>query len=207
MKKNYVVGKKPTRLKLIVTIFISALLSLLCSNFLTIVLNESNVFFPIFIIIFIIIIFLYVPTIAVSCAYWSVDHEHLEYNAIHNYIDEVTYAIAVLVGKDNQYSIKLSVENIKKIDIYWTSQRYICSTIAHPVMLGIELNDGSIITFEGLYENSKDFVDAIIYMKEIQHIHINDSYQLLDILQNSNVNLNEYIEGLKNGEKGVRQDA
>lgn len=207
MKKNYVVGKKPTRLKLIVTIFISALLSLLCSNFLTIVLNKSNVFFLIFIIIFIIIIFLYVPTIAVSCAYWSVDHEHLEYNASHNYIDEVTYAIAVLVGKDNQYSIKLSVENIKKIDIYWTSQRYIWSTIAHPVMLGIELNDGSIITFEGLYENSKDFVDAIIYMKEIQHIHINDSYQLLDILQNPNVNLNEYIEGLKNGEKGVRQDA
>lgn len=207
MKKNYVVGKKPTRLKLIVTIFISALLSLLCSNFLAIVLNKSNVFFLIFIIIFIIIIFLYVPTIAVSCAYWSVDHEHLEYNAIHNYMDEVTYAIAVLVGKDNQYSIKLSVENIKKIDIYWTSQRYIWSTIAHPVMLGIELNDGSIITFEGLYENSKDFVDAIIYMKEIQHIHINDSYQLLDILQNPNVNLNEYIEGLKNGEKGVRQDA
>lgn len=207
MKKNYVVGKKPTRLKLIVTIFISALLSLLCSNFLTIVLNKSNVFFLIFIIIFIIIIFLYVPTIAVSCAYWSVDHEHLEYNAIHNYMDEVTYAIAVLVGKDNQYLIKLSVENIKKIDIYWTSQRYIWSTIAHPVMLGIELNDGSIITFEGLYENSKDFVDAIIYMKEIQHIHIDDSYQLLDILQNPNVNLNEYIEGLKNGEKGVRQDA
>ena len=206
MKEKYIVGKKPTRLKLIITILVSALLSLLFSNFLTSMLKDDSLFIPIFIVILLIIILLYVPTVAVCCSYWSVDMEHLEYYNIHKYMDELRYAVDILFGRNNQYAIQLSVKNIKKIDIYWTSQRYIWSTIAHPLMLGIEMKDGAVITFEGLFVNSNDFVSAIQFMKKEHQIHVLDPYKLLDILQNPQANLNEYIEQLRNGDKGVEQD-
>ncbi|MEG1004141.1 MAG: hypothetical protein RSF37_12095, partial [Clostridium sp.] len=79
MKKSnrkFVIGKKTTKLNLIITILVCLVISLVLSNFLVIITNSNNMKEVIFAFVFISIVLLYVPTVAVCRKHWDITEDY-----------------------------------------------------------------------------------------------------------------------------------
>lgn len=201
MKKSnrkFVIGKKTTKLNLIITILVCLVISLVLSNFLVIITNSNNMKEVIFAFVFISIVLLYVPTVAVCRKHWDITEDYLEYYSITNYFEQVKYALSIFTGKDDVFSFKIKLNEIEKIKIYWTTELSIYSTIAHPIFFNILLKDGSSINFESLVTTSnEEYLLAIKYLENNYNILIEDEYKLLYVLNDPSKNLVDYINGIE----------
>ncbi|MGL4570556.1 MAG: hypothetical protein ACRCVJ_05795 [Clostridium sp.] len=192
------IGKKPTKLNLVITIVVCLVISLVISNFLVIITKSNNMKEVIFTFVFIAIVLLYVPTVAICRKHWDITEDYLEYYSITNYFEQVKYALSIFTGKDDVFYFKIKLNEIEKIKIYWTTELSIYSTIAHPIFFYILLKDGSSINFESLVTTSnEEYLLAIKYLENNYNILIDDEYNLLCVLKDSTRNLVDYINEIE----------
>ncbi|MDE6475602.1 MAG: hypothetical protein K2L08_01975 [Erysipelotrichaceae bacterium] len=195
------IGKKVSRKKLFITFLITIFISALFSNFLTIIFNRQDLFLVLFIFFLVVIFLIYIPIVSASCKYWYLEDKKLVFLEVSRYIDELHYAFDIILGKETNFTFELNLNEIKAINVYWSTQLYIWSTKNYNIMLGIESNDGSFLTFEALTGDTKDFIKAMNYLSVAKKIKINDPYRLLDAMRKDK-NLYTYIDGVCNCEKG-----
>lgn len=201
-KKLFIVGKKPTKLRLIITMVVSFIISLVLSNFFIIMLELKGYGLIITAIIFLIQLLFYIPTVARCSEHWDISNRYLEYYSITSYFEELKYALSVFTGKEEMFSLKILLSEVKSIKIYWTTRLSVYGTIGHPIYFGITLNDSSVITFESLItNNNKEYINAINYLRDNYNINIEDSYNLIDVLGDSNRNIVNYIDNIEKERK------
>lgn len=202
-KKTFVVGRKPTRTKLIIAEIFVLIVSLILSKFFMNLLKIEEGFIIIAPIFFILLTILYLTSFAVDSEHWDISEEYLEYYSISNFFDQIKYVINIMINREEEFALKIQLNQIKSIRIYWTSELCIYSTIAHPIYFGVTLKDGSIITFKSLVtSNNQEYIDAIKYLQDKCNIEIVDKYNILDVLGDSKINLVEYIDDILKKEKG-----
>lgn len=201
-KKIFIIGKRPTKLKLIITAIVAFILSLMLSNFFMVILKLEGSRIFITAIIFVLLSLLYIPTVAICTEHWDISEQYLEHYYITNYFQQLKYAINVFKNKEDIFASKIQLDQIKSIRLYWTTKLYVYSTIAHPIYFGITLKDGSIITFESLLTAcNQEYIDAIKYLQDKYNIQIEDKYDLLTVLEDPKRNLVTHIDEIQKQSK------
>lgn len=193
-KKIFVIGKKPTKL----FVFAFAILPLCCSllliGFFTDYLKLGNYSIIFVTAIFLLLLFLFVPSIVRCRQYWSISEQYLELYAVTGYLQQLKYILNVFNGENDMFAFKIKLTEIKSIRLYWTTVWLIAATPMYPIYFGITLKDGSIITFESLVtSSSNEYIDAVKYLREKCNIPIEDKYNLLTALGDPSIRLAEYI--------------
>lgn len=193
-KKIFVVGKKPTKLYILVfsmaPLFFSLILSAAVTNYF-----KLGIYGVVVIgVTFFVLLLLFVPTIVRARQYWCINGQYLEHYAVDEYFQQLKYVISILTEKNDMYAFKIKLSEIKSIRIYWTTMWIISSTPVYPIYFGITFKDGSIVTFKSLVTtNNKEYVEAVKYLKEKCNILIEDKYDLLGAMEDKNIRLAEYI--------------
>lgn len=204
LKKIFVIGRKPTKFKLVITTIVCLMISMLLGNFLNTLFNLNGLKeFLVIVILFILIEVLYIPTVAVCSEHWDISKEYLEYYSIDNYFEQFKYAIKVLKGNEEMFACKIKLDQIKKIRIYWTTELSIYSTIAHSFYFGITLKDNSVIKFRAsvVTTTTDEYINAIQYLKENFNIIIEDEYGLLKVLRDKDIDIVDYINNIEKQNK------
>lgn len=204
MEKPIVVGKKISKGILVLVGIVAVLIAWGASRFFKSVFHSNMAGTIAFILFLLIAILLYLPTIAVDNTYWSIDSKYLTYYNVKNngFHEEMAYVINLLKGKENA-SIKIALGEIEHLHLYWRKvQFYVWNHHAYVVMLGITLKDGSRLAFQGLYDDSEVFVQAIDWLHDNTEIQITDPDGLMNVLRNPKINLYEYLNQLKGNPHG-----
>lgn len=201
-QKKYVIGAKPTRGKLIGMMLFSGLLSSLFTSLFSSILHLDAFFWLIFILLFCMTSLIYVPTFCGAYSFWSVDEEFLQYSCIQHYGEELKSSIAILFGKEIKTTWKIRIDQIEHMQLYYTSMRFLWNTTAYPVKLGIQLKDGTLLSFEALSTNVEIFVQALHFLSAFHHINIQDHDHLLEALSNPNIDFYAYLNAKHALDKG-----
>lgn len=208
-KKIFVVGKKPTILYIIVSAMVPLFFSLILSGAIIDYFKLDNFAIVCVAITFLLLAFLYVPTMVRSRQYWCINGQYLESYAIDDYIHQLKYLLSIFNGKNDMFAFKIKLAEIESIRIYWTTMWVISATPVHLVYFGIKLKDGSIVTFRSLVTtNNKEYINAVKYLKEECNIQIVDKYNLLGAMEDGSIGLAEYIDKIEKqqGKWGINND-
>lgn len=197
--KRYVVGAKPTtKLRIIVGIIFSvsigACIGLMLKNLLHFNLIIGSI------IGIGLVTFLWVPLIATINEHWDLTDEYFEYRYFHNHMEQAKYALDVLRNKEDKAVVKIKLEQIQSIKLYWVVAFGICSVMYFPLRMKIVLKDGSVLDTDALLNKKEDFYEAFDYLKS-KGVDIKDKYNLIDALRDPKININDYIMTIRDRKK------
>jgi len=200
-EKIFVIGKKPTKLYIFASAMVPLFFSLLLSGFAFDYLKLGIYGFGFIAVSYLLLLLLYIPIIFNFRQYWNIREGYLEHYGITDYFQQLKYVLSIFDGNDDIFAFKIKLTEINSIRLYWTSTWTIASTPDHFIYFGITLKDGSIINYRSLISTfTKEYIEAVSYLKEKCNILIEDKYNLLGALADPCIDLAKYIDKIEKQE-------
>ena len=200
-EKIFVIGKKPTNLYIFASAMVPLFFSLFLSGFAFDYLKLGVYGFGFIAVSYLLLLLLYIPIIFNFRQYWNIREGYLEYYGLTDYFQQLKYVLSIFKGNNDMFAFKIKLTEINSIRLYWTSTWTIASTPDHFIYLGITLKDGSIINYRSLISTfTKEYIEAVSYLKEKCNILIEDKYNLLGALADPCIDLAKYIDKIEKQE-------
>jgi hypothetical protein len=200
-EKIFIIGKKPTKLYIFASAMVPLFFTLLFGGFALNYFKLGFCSFGFIAIAYLLLLLLYIPIILNFRQYWDIREGYLEYYGITDYFQQLKYVLSIFNGNDDMFAFKIKLTEINSIRLYWTSTWTIASTPDHFIYFGITLKDGSIINYRSLISSfTKEYIEAVNYLKEKCNIQIEDTYNLLDALADPCIDLAKYIDKIEKQE-------
>lgn len=200
-EKIFVIGKKPTKLYIFASSMVPLFFSLLLGGFAFDYLKLGVYGFVFIAVSYLLLLLLYIPIIVRFGQHWDIREGYLEYYGITDYFQQLKYVLSIFNGNNDMFAFKIKLTEINSIRLYWTSTWTIASTPDHFIYFGITLKDGSIINYRSLIGTfTKEYIEAVNYLKEKCNIQIEDKYNLLGALADPCIDLAKYIDKIEKQE-------
>lgn len=141
-----------------------------------------------------------------TSTYWKLDASEIRYRSNDVSADFLSYAWAVLRGREPEVDVRLAVPQVRRISVTWQHQIVSLQLVAHgmlpmsvyPITVTVEMSDGTRASFCGLERDARTLGQALRYLCALPQVRVDDPDDLVSHMAGKG-ELYDYLDQLMRG--------